>query len=200
MRHELTSQHHHRIQPVLVNSLRSHLSSIIDELHPRMLLQPTMPAVSKFLADLWKKIKRDSSVPTMDISENDIVVLCVQQSSRLPSILDDEPLNSVVGPTGSGKSWVRAVLPPSHIPSFISAPSPSQFTNTATKCDLVKVSRDQHPFTGNVQAIRCELTDEAKRDLQGVTNIVFVDTPSFLTGYDHPDPHKEFRVWFNQIA
>ena len=33
--------------------------------------------VFRFLADLWNKIKRDSSAPTVDISENDIVILYV---------------------------------------------------------------------------------------------------------------------------
>jgi len=120
-----------------------------------------MPVVSRFLADLWNKIKRDSSAPTVDISENDIVIF-------------------VGGPTGSGKSW---------------------FIREATKSDLVKVSKHQHPFTGKLQAIRCELTDEARKDpaLQGVKSIVFVDTPSFLTGYDLPDARSEFDSWFDGI-
>ena len=32
----------------------------------------------RFFSDLWTKIKRDSSAPTLNISENDAVVLYVQ--------------------------------------------------------------------------------------------------------------------------
>ncbi|KAG8220497.1 hypothetical protein J3R82DRAFT_3197 [Butyriboletus roseoflavus] len=93
-------------------------------------------------------------------------------------ISKDDIVVFVVGPTGSGKSW---------------------FTKAATKSDLVRVSRDSHPFTGEVQAIRCELNEEAKTKLQeGVKSIIFVDTPSFLTGYDHPDANKEIRRWLSR--
>ncbi|KAF8557844.1 hypothetical protein OG21DRAFT_1601376 [Imleria badia] len=140
-----------------------------------------MPTVvhnfTRLFADLWNKIKRDSSKPTLSISEDDIVVF-------------------VVGPTGSGKSWVRARLVP-RLPGFVSAPS--QFIKEATRGEWVKSSRGYHPFTTKVQAIRCELNDEAK-DLQqeGVKNIVFVDTPSFLTESDDFDAQKEIRTWVDR--
>ena len=63
--------------------------------------------LTRSLADLWNKIKKDSSAPTPSISEDDVVVLYVQKLSYFPSIPDDKLSNSVVGPTGSGKSWVR---------------------------------------------------------------------------------------------
>jgi len=116
--------------------------------------------LTRLLADLWNKIKQDSSAPTLFISEDDIVVF-------------------VVGPTGSGKSW---------------------FIKEATKGEWVKSSRGYHPFTTKVQAIRCELTDEAKTDLkkEGVKSIVFVDTPSFLTGCDDIDAQKEIATWMDR--
>ena len=83
-------------------------------------------------------------------------------------------------------------------PGFVSALS--QFTKEATKSDLIKVSRNQRPCTGNVKAIRCELTDEAMGDLQGVKNIVLVDTPAFLTGYNSLDARNAFMTWFDKIA
>ena len=78
----------------------------------------------------------------------------------------------------------------------------SQFVKEATKSDLVKVNKLQRPFTGRLQAIRCELTNEARSDaaLEGVKNIVFVDTPSFLTGYDLPNAQREFSSWFDKIV
>lgn len=112
---------------------------------------------------------------------------------------DNDSLNSVVGPTGSGKSWVSAVKVIS-IVGLVSDPR-LQFTREATKSDLVKTSRTNHPATNEVQALRCELTEEAKRELlqnEGVKNIVFIDTPSFLTGCDHPDAREEFKKWLNR--
>ncbi|KAI9573230.1 hypothetical protein HD554DRAFT_2167504 [Boletus coccyginus] len=95
------------------------------------------------------------------------------------SISDDDIVVFVVGPTGSGKSW---------------------FIREATRSELVKTSRDYHPFTTKVQAIRCELTDEAKTDLkhEELESIVFVDTPSFLTGCDDFDAQKEIRTWIER--
>jgi hypothetical protein len=85
-----------------------------------------------------------------------------------------------------------------HVPDFVSVTS--QFIKAATKGELVKSSRDYHPSTTKVQAIRCELTDEAKGDLkkEGVKSIVFVDTPSFLTGCDDIDAKKEIRTWIDR--
>ncbi|KAH0828988.1 hypothetical protein J3R83DRAFT_2433 [Lanmaoa asiatica] len=141
---------------------------------------PMVHNLTQMLADLWNKIKRDSSAHTSYISEGDIVVLYVQESLRFSSIPDNELSNSVVGPTGSGKSW---------------------FIKEATKSDLVKSSRGYHPFTGKVQAIQCELTDEATTKLEGgVKSIVLVDTPSFLTGCDHPDAEREISTWFDQTV
>ena len=53
--------------------------------------------------------------------------------------------------------------------------------------------------TAKVEALRCELTDEAKMGLkkEGVKSIVFVDTP-FLPGRDDIDAQKEIRKWINQ--
>ncbi|KAF8420755.1 hypothetical protein L210DRAFT_3574204 [Boletus edulis BED1] len=119
-----------------------------------------MHNLTRLLADWWNKFKQGSSA--LSILEDDIVVF-------------------VVGPTGSGKSW---------------------FIKEATRADsLVKSSRDYHPFTKKVQAIRCELTDEAKIDLrkEGIKSIVFVDTPSFLTACDDIDAQKEVRTWVEQI-
>ena len=109
----------------------------------------------------------------------------------------DAPSHSVVGPTGSGKSWVCAQALP-RTPSFISATP--QFIKEATNSESVKSDRDFHPSTTKVQAIRCELTDDAKKELQkeGVKSIVFVDTPSFLTGHEDFDAEKEIRTWINR--
>jgi len=95
------------------------------------------------------------------------------------SISEDDFVVFVVGPTGSGKSW---------------------FIKEATKGEWVESSRGYHPSTTEVQAIRCELTDEARIDLkkEGVKNIVFADTPSFLTGCDDIDAHSAMVTWIDQ--
>ncbi|KAF8441314.1 hypothetical protein L210DRAFT_3536883 [Boletus edulis BED1] len=98
-----------------------------------------------------------------------------------PSISKNDIVVFVAGPTGSGKSW---------------------FIKEATRAESVKSSRGYHPSTTKVQAIRCELTDEAKADPQngGVESIVFVDTPSFLTACDDIDAQKEITTWIDQIG
>jgi len=95
------------------------------------------------------------------------------------SISEDDFVVFVVGPTGSGKSW---------------------FIKEATKGEWVESSRGYHPSTTEVQAIRCELTDEARMDLkkEGVKSIVFADTPSFLTGCDDIDAHNAIGTWIDQ--
>ena len=80
------------------------------------------------------------------------------------------------------------------VPGFVLAPS--QFIKEATNSELVKSSRGYQPSTTKVQAIRCELGDEAKMK-EGVTSIVFVDTP-FLSGCDDIDAQKEIRAWIDQ--
>ena len=153
---------------------------------------------TRLLADLWNKIKRDSSALTLSISEDDIVVLYVQMSSLFTSIPDDESSQC------SRAYWIWKKLGAYIVGSFPCAPgfisASSQFIKEATRGELVKSSRNYHPFTTKVQAIRCELTDEAKRDLQkeGVKSIVFVDTPSFLTEYDDIDAQKELRTWIDR--
>jgi len=100
-------------------------------------------------------------------------------SAPIVSISEDDIVVFVVGPTGSGKSW---------------------FIKEATKCEWVESSRDYHPSTTKVQAIRCELTDEAKTDLkkEGVKSIVFADTPSFLTECSGIDAHKAIQTWIDR--
>ena len=86
---------------------------------------------------------------------------------------------------------MRRLVP--HVPGFVS--TPSQFIKTATRA----VRSYPLSTTTKVEALRCELTDEAKMGLkkEGVKSIVFVDTP-FLTGRDDIDAQKEIRKWINQ--
>jgi len=100
-------------------------------------------------------------------------------SASTLSISEDDIVVFVVGPTGSGKSW---------------------FIKEATKGEWVESSRGYHPSTTKVQAIRCELTDEAKTDLkkEGVKSIVFADTPSLLTGCDDIDARNAIGTWIDK--
>jgi len=85
----------------------------------------------------------------------------------------------LVGPSGSGKS---------------------SFLNDVTKSRVVVVGTSLRPSTVTPQAIRCELTEEAKSEL-GVSsqkNIVFVDTPSFHTGRND-GAEKEMGNWLNKV-
>ena len=75
----------------------------------------------------------------------------------------------------------------------------SQFVKEVTKSSLIKVGPNLQPHTANVQAIRCELTDGAKADLDAIQkNIVFVDTPSFHTGVDDEAAEKEMKNWLSK--
>lgn len=76
---------------------------------------------------------------------------------------------------------------------------PSQFIQEVTKSDLVTPSDDLQPFTTKVQAIRCRLTWEAREALgrPSQKNIVFVDTPSFLTGRDY-GAEREMNTWLRR--
>ena len=69
-----------------------------------------------------------------------------------------------------------------------------------TKSDLIKVGTNLRSHTDDVQAIRCELTDEAKIAL-GVANqkhIVFVDTPSFHTGVNDQTAEGKMKKWLKK--
>jgi len=101
------------------------------------------------------------------------------KSAPTLSISEDDIVVFVVGPTGSGKSW---------------------FIREATKGEWVESSEGYHPFTTQVQATRCELADETEMDLkrEGVKGVVFVDTPSFFTGYDGIDAHKAIGIWIDR--
>ena len=59
--------------------------------HTLIFLQSIMP-FPRFFADLWNKIKRDSSALTLNISENDAVVLYVQGLSLLLLTLDSRSI------------------------------------------------------------------------------------------------------------
>jgi GTPase Era involved in 16S rRNA processing len=77
---------------------------------------------------------------------------------------------------------------------------PSQFVQEVTKCDLVTVGTNLRPYTTKILAIRCELTEEAKKAL-GVAmqkNIVFVDTPSFHTGQNDEVAEMEMQSWLSK--
>ena len=86
-------------------------------------------------------------------------------------------------------------LIPSSWLAFVSVRS--QFIKEATRSEFVKSSKGYHPSTTKVQAIRCELTDEARMGLKK-ESVVFVDTPSFLTGCDDIDAQKEIKAWIKQ--
>ncbi|KAF8132013.1 hypothetical protein EV363DRAFT_1449695 [Boletus edulis] len=84
----------------------------------------------------------------------------------------DDIVVFVVGPSGSGKST---------------------FIEQVTKSGFLEVGTSLRPCTVTVQAIRCELTEEAK-DILGARaqkNIVFVDTPSFHTQPGRQDEAAE---------
>ena len=69
-----------------------------------------------------------------------------------------------------------------------------------TKSNLVKVGTNLPPCTAKVQAIRCELTEDAKAALKAMIqkNIVFVDTPSFHTCQNEGAAEKEMHRWLNK--
>jgi len=92
---------------------------------------------------------------------------------------DDDIVVFVVGPSGGGKSL---------------------FVEEVTKSDLVKVDTNLRPCTAKVQAIRCKLTEEAKKALGDATqkNIVFVDTPSFHSGQNDGAAEKEMQSWLSK--
>ena len=56
-------------------------------------------------------------------------------------------------------------------------------SSVTTAHDYIKIGEDLQTQTKEVQAIRCELTPEAREALGASEreNLVFVDTPSFLT-------------------
>ncbi|KAF8553436.1 hypothetical protein OG21DRAFT_1247506 [Imleria badia] len=110
-------------------------------------------------------------------------------------LANDDMVVFVVGPSGAGKSLVRSSS------SYYDRPFiPSQFVQELTKSNLVKVSANLRPCSARVQAIRCKLTDEARTALLAVTqkNIVFVDTPSFLTGQNDGAAEKEMNHWLRK--
>ena len=77
---------------------------------------------------------------------------------------------------------------------------PSQFVLEVTRNNFVEVGRNLRPSVAGVWAIRCKLTEEAKEALGGVIqkNIVFVDTPSFHTGYNDTATEKEMTSWLSK--
>ena len=77
---------------------------------------------------------------------------------------------------------------------------PSQFVEEVTRSDLVRVGTNLRPCTAKVQAIRCELTEEAKQALGHAIqkNIVFVDTPSFHTGGNDGLAEREMKGWLDK--
>ena len=60
--------------------------------------------------------------------------------------------------------------------------------------DHIKVGKKLQTQTKEVQAIKCELTAEARKALgaKARENLVFVDTPSFLT---EPEAESKMTAW-----
>lgn len=76
----------------------------------------------------------------------------------------------------------------------------SQFVRAVTQArSLVEVGQSLRPCTGKVQAVRCELTEEARTVLGAGErkNIVFVDTPSFHTALIN-GAEKETNTWLKK--
>lgn len=67
---------------------------------------------------------------------------------------------------------------------------------------LVSISDKLEPCTKDVEAIRCELTDKAKKALKLDANsrksIVFVDMPSFRTGLEN-GAEKKVTKWLKNL-
>jgi hypothetical protein len=142
----------------------------------------------------WIRGKRVQVAFQLD--DDDIVVLYVfHRYSETGSVLTCDLSSSVVGPSGGGKSLVR---PSSSY--YGRTLIPSQFVEEVTKSDLVTASTHLKPSTSKVQAIRCELTEEAQKALGGTKqkNIVFIDTPSFHTGRNDKAAEKEMKSWLSK--
>ena len=76
----------------------------------------------------------------------------------------------------------------------------SQFVRAVTQArGLIEVGHTLRPCTGKVQAVRCELTEEARTALGagGRKNIVLVDTPSFFTAVID-GAEKETSAWLKK--
>lgn len=103
-----------------------------------------------FGTDLWKKLTR--SKETTEILPTDIVVF-------------------IVGPTGSGKSWLLSEL--------------------VKKGNIQFSKQSLKPSTKEVNAVRCHFSGDNRDD------IVIVDTPSFHTYLD-PDGEVTLKQWINE--
>lgn len=91
-------------------------------------------------------------------------------SRKTTTILPTDIVVFIVGPSGSGKSWLLSIL--------------LKMANTH-----VPVNRGQKPCTTKVHAERCHF-----EGMQG--DIILVDTPSFYT-YIRPDGEKTVKKWID---
>lgn len=79
----------------------------------------------------------------------------------------------------------------------------SKFVSAVTESSYIKVGKHLKPCTTEAQAIRCELTDEARTALRAASTeqkyIVFVDTPSFLNGTrNEKEAEKNMSLWLSK--
>ncbi|KAH0828962.1 hypothetical protein J3R83DRAFT_2391 [Lanmaoa asiatica] len=166
----------------------------------------------------WTRAPSSSELPPPDNqNSHNMVNSLVDQSSSPLSQATTEGLSRIVDIPGkddqnnhnTSKSWFKRILGPTFplnaddIVVFMVGPSgggKSWFIAEVTNSGLVKVGKTLRPCTAKVEAIRCELTEEAKAVLgaSGQNNIVFVDTPSFHTGTgEDQGAEKNITQWLS---